>query len=114
MTDKNGVKYDVRWDKSSGNIDFIRDGKKIGSTTMNEVRAQYAEAMKEKGQEGPTARAASTPNKCDVIMAGAGTANGILWTAAGLTAVAPPAAVAAAVGGTVTTGIITVGNLFAC
>lgn len=111
MVSEDGATYEVNWDQQTGQIDIYEGTSKIGETTMEEVQAEYA-ALAEQGEGAPMATASA--NTCDYVMAGAGTANSALWAAAGLTAVAPPAAAVAAGAGLVTTGIITAGGLAAC
>lgn len=106
MIGENGTTYEVKWDQQTDEIGIYEGSSKIGETTMGEVQAEYA-AMPDQG-------ISLGANSCDYAMAGAATANSALWAAAGLTAVAPPAAAVAAGAGLVTTGILTAGSLAAC
>lgn len=104
----NGEIYTIKWNTKDDSIKiFDSKGKMLGATTISEVRAKYKEATKSIPRT-----ATYGPNACSVTLGVAGIANGILWTAAGLTAVAPPAAIAAGAGGVVTGGILTVGSMF--
>lgn len=109
MQEINGKKYTITWDKADHSIKISDEsGKVIGTTTMSEAVAKYK--AKSAG-EIPTGATTYAANSCSVVLGGAGVANSVLWAAAGLTAVAPPAAMAAAAGGVVTGAILTAGSL---
>ncbi|QRZ60980.1 hypothetical protein [Rothia sp. ZJ932] len=104
----NGKKYTITWDRADDSIKISDEsGKVIGTTTMFEVLAKYKSKSAGEISTGATTYAA---NSCSAAIAGAGIANSVLWGAAGLTAVAPPAGMAAA-GGNITSAILTLGGL---
>lgn len=106
-----GKKYTIKWNTQDDSINiFDAAGKIVGSTTMSEVKAKYTEVAPSSASGSQVALAGA--NACSVTPGAAGIANSVLWAAAGLTAVAPPAAIAAAAGGVVTGGIIGVGSMF--
>lgn len=111
-----GKEYTVQWNTEDDSIKILDSaGNVLGSTTMNKVKTLYAEKVGAQNSSGTTSKpgmVASGPNACSVTLGAAGIANSVLWTAAGLTAVAPPAAIAAAGGGLLTITIITVGSMW--
>lgn len=80
------------------------DGKLMGSTTMGKVKMLYqAQIGIPISLDNPKpGMVPYAPNACSITLTAASVANSVLWTAAGLTAVAPPAAIAAAGGGLLT------------
>lgn len=102
-----GQEYTLQWDTEDDSIEILdSNGELLGSTTMAEAKAQYAKATAE------VPKTAAGANSCSVTLGAVGIANSALWAAAGLTAVAPPAAAVAAGAGVVTGAIIGVGGMF--
>lgn len=111
-----GKTYEIQWNTEDDSIKiFGPNGDLMGSTTMSKVKMMYSVQMGEQLTPGVSLNPGATPyapNACSITLNAVGIANGVLWAAAGVTAVTPPAAIVAGGAGVVTSAIISTGSLW--
>lgn len=109
---KDGDKtYKLSWNQDNDEITIMDGDKVLGKTTMSKVQESYKKEIGKIDASDSSGAAAPAVNECSATLGAVGVANSVLWAAAGMTAVAPPAAAVAGGAGVVTGAIITAGSL---
>lgn len=112
---KDGDKtYKLPWNQDNDEITIMDGDKVLGKTTMSKVQESYKKEIGKIDASDSSGAAAPAVNECSATLGAVGVANGVLWAAAGMTAVAPPAAAAVAGGADVVTGAIITAGPLAC
>lgn len=104
----NGASVRFEYNRDTGVIHVYRDGVLVNTTTDRKIVRDVERQLPSAPTRGVLR---AMPGKCATAMMIAGLANGALWGAAGIAA-APSAGASIAIGGMLTSGVLTVGGAF--